>query len=149
MSGRWFEDFKVGDKFVTPGKTVTEGAIATMIGLGGFIMPLFNDEEFAKTTPFGTRIAPGRLTLFLMGGLEEQTGVYEGCLIALLSIDKVQFKGPLKTGDTIRVEMEVTDTRPTSKPDRGVVVHKSICRNQRGEVVVETEAAHLLRRRPK
>ena len=144
---KYFEDFRVGEVFRTPGKTMTEGAIAMMVGLGGFTIPLFNDEEYARPTPFGSRIAPGRLTLVVMGGLEEQIGIYDDTVIALLGLDKVRFKAPLKAGDTIHVEFEVIDLKETSKPDRGIMVHKSKCLNQRGEVLIECEATHLMRRR--
>lgn len=147
--GRYWEEFKVGETFRTPGKTMTDAAITFMVALGGFTIPLFNDEEFARQTPFGTRIAPGRLTLFVMGGLEEQLGIYEETVIALVGIDKVRFKAPLRAGDTIHVEFEVIDLRETSRPDRGIVVHRSRCLNQRGEVLVECEATHLMRRRPR
>jgi len=144
---KYFEDFKVGEVFRTPGKTMTEGAIAMMVGLGGFTVPLFNDEEYARQTPFGSRIAPGRLTLFVMGGLEEQIGIYDETVIALVGLDKVRFKAPLRAGDTIHVEFEVINLKETSKPDRGIMVHKSKCLNQRGEVLIECEATHLMRRR--
>jgi acyl dehydratase len=145
---KYFEDFRVGEVFRTPGKTMTEGAIAMMVGLGGFTIPLFNDEEYARQTPFGSRIAPGRLTLFVMGGLEEQIGIYDETVIALLGLDKVRFKAPLRAGDTIHVEFEVIDLKETSKPERGIMVHKSKGLNQRGEVLIECEATHLMRRRP-
>ena len=144
---KYFEDFKVGEVFRTPGKTMTEGAIAMMVGLGGFTVPLFNDEEYARQTPFGSRIAPGRLTLFVMGGLEEQIGIYDETVIALVGLDEVRFKAPLRAGDTIHVEFEVINLKETSKPDRGIMVHKSKCLNQRGEVLIECEATHLMRRR--
>ena len=144
---KYFEDFHVGEVFRTPGKTMTEGAIAMMVGLGGFTVPLFNDEEYARQTPFGSRIAPGRLTLFVMGGLEEQIGIYDETVIALVGLDKVRFKAPLRAGDTIHVEFEVINLKETSKPDRGIMVHKSKCLNQRGEVLIECEATHLMRRR--
>lgn len=144
----YYEDFKVGDKFTTRGKTVTEALITLMVGLGGFTEPIFHDEEYARTTPFGGRIAPGRLTLYLMGGLEEQTGIYEDGLIALVGIGNVRFQAPLRPGDTIRVEMEITAKRETKRPDAGLVTHKSRCLNQRGEVIVEAEASHLVKRRP-
>jgi acyl dehydratase len=144
---KYFEDFKLGEVFRTPGKTMTEGAIAMMVGLGGFTVPLFNDEEYASQTPFGSRIAPGRLTLFVMGGLEEQIGIYDETVIALVGLDKVRFKAPLRAGDTIHVEFEVINLKETSKPDRGIMVHKSKCLNQKGEVLIECEATHLMRRR--
>lgn len=143
----FYEDFKIGDRFETKGKTITEGAITVMVGLAGFTLPLHVDEEYCKKTTFGTIVPPGRLTLFVMGGLEEQTGIYAEEVIALLGIDKVRFKAPLRAGDTVQVEMEVVDLKPTSKPDRGIMVHRSICLNQRGEVLVECEATHLIRRR--
>lgn len=71
-----FEDFKVGETFRTPAKTMTDVAITMMVSLAGFTHPLFHDEEYAKGTPFGSRVAPGRLTLFTMGGLEEQIGMW-------------------------------------------------------------------------
>ena len=147
MSKYW-EDFHVGETFSSPAKTLTEGAITMMVGLAGFTIPLFNDEEYAKKTSFGTRIAPGRMTLFVMGGLEEQIGIYDDTVIALVGLDKVRFKGPLKAGDTIHVEFEVVELKETSRPDRGIMVHRSRCVNQRGEVLIENEATHLMLRRP-
>ena len=83
-----------------------------------------------------------------MGGLEEQLGFYDETVIALVAFDKIRFKAPLKAGDTIHVEFEVLDLKETSKSDRGIMVHKSKCINQRGEVLIETESTHLMRRRP-
>lgn len=145
---RYWEDFTIGERFRSPAKTVSESAVTLMVALAGFTIPLFNDEEYAGKTPFGTRIAPGRLTLFVMGGLEEQIGIYDETVIALVGLDKVRFKAPLKPGDTIHVEFEVTDLRETRSPDRGIMVHRSRCLNQRGEVLIENEATHLMKRRP-
>ena len=145
---KYFEDFSIGDQYRTPAKTITEAAITIMIGLGGLTSPLFVDEEYARTTPFCSRIAPGRLTLLVMGGLEEQVGLYNETVIALLGLDKIRFKEPLRAGDTIHVEMEIVELKETSKPDRGIVVHRSTCLNQKGEVVVESETTHMIKRRP-
>lgn len=72
---------------------------------------------------------------------------HEETMIALMSIDKVRIKAPLRSGDTMRVEMEIIGKRETEKRDRGIIVHRSVCRNQRGEEVAETETAHLVKRR--
>ena len=145
---RYWEDYNVGDRFKTPGRTITESMTSLMVSLGGFNQPFFLDEEEAKKSLFGGMIAPGRLTIFMMGGLEEQSGMWdEETMLALMGIDKIRIKAPLRPGDTLRVEMEITEKRETSKPDRGIIIHKSVCKNQRGEEVAETEAAHLLKRR--
>ena len=144
---RYFEEFKIGDSFRTPSKTITEGAITMMVGLAGLTSPLFVDEVYAKSTAFGTRIVPGRITLLFMGGLEEQLGLYDETAIALLGFDKVRFKAPLKAGDTIHVKIEIIDLKETRKSDRGLVVHRSTCLNQRDETLVENETTHIIKKR--
>ena len=146
---KYWEDYQVGDKAVSPGKTITEAALTMFLGLGGYLLPLFLDEEFAKKTPMGGRIAPGRVTFLLMGGLAEQCHLFDlDTVIALLSIDRIVFRAPLRAGDTIRVEIEVTEKRETSKAERGIIVHKETCWNQRDELLVESEGTHLVMRRP-
>ncbi len=146
----YYEDFNIGDKFTSPGRTLSDGAIDTLMALGGFIFPFFWDEEYAKTTVFKGRVAPGRLTLFMMGGLVEQAGVFssEG-VVALVGMDKVRVRSPLRGGDTIRVEMEIIGKKETSKENQGLLVHTEVCKNQNGEIVAEAEFTHIMRRRPK
>lgn len=149
MSRHW-EDYSVGERFTTQGRTVSQGMIDVIAGLAGFSLPLFWDEEEAKKTVFKTRVAPGRMTLLMMGGLEEQAGFWdEETMIALLGINYVKIRAPLKAGDTIRVECEVTEKKETKNADRGIIIHQSICKNQRGEIVAETELAHLVKRKNK
>jgi len=145
---RYWEDYNVGDRFQTAGRTISQAMIDIMVGLGGYTESFFLDEEEAKKSLYGGRIAPGRVTIFMMGGMETQSGMWDlEAILALMGIDKIRIKAPLRAGDTIRVEMEVTEKRETSKPDRGIIIHKSVCRNQRGEEVAETEAVHLVKRR--
>jgi acyl dehydratase len=147
---KYWEDYQVGEKFITPGRTVSEGMINIIVGLAGFTLPLFWDEEEAKKGAFGTRIAPGRLTLLLMGGLEEQCGFWdEETMVALVGIDKVRITNPLRPGDTLRVHGEVIEKKETRNPERGIVIHRSLCKNQNGDTVAETETAHLVKRKRK
>ena len=145
---RYWEDYNIGDRFQTAGRTISQAMIDIMVGLGGYIEPFFLDEEEAKKSLYGGRIAPARVTIFMMGGMEIQSGMWDlDAILALMGIDKIRIKAPLRAGDTIKVEMEVTEKRETSKPDRGIIIHKSVCKNQRGEEVAETEAVHLVKRR--
>ena len=146
---RYWEDYNVGDKFISPERTVTDAMIVIPTAIAGYTQAFFWSEEAAKKTPFGTRIGPGPLTLLFMGGLEEQTGMWDDkTAIALVGIDKVRVRAPLRAGDTIHVELEITEKRETGKPDRGVIIHRSVCKNQKGEVIAEMELAHLVKRRP-
>jgi len=83
-----------------------------------------------------------------MGGLEEQCGFWdEETMVALVGIDKVRITNPLRPGDTLRVHGEVIEKKETRNSERGIVIHRSLCKNQNGDTVAETETAHLVKRR--
>ncbi len=146
-SGRCWEDFKVGEVLVTGRRTVDAGDVSRYAGLSGDFNPLHTDEEFAKTTPFGTRVAHGILTLAISNGQQNLAGWFEGTTIALLGLDKVRFTAPVRFGDTVHTEMTVRDTKESSKPDRGVVTFDTAMKNQQGETVLQYELALMLMRR--
>ena len=145
--GRYWEDFEVGEVLVTGRRTVDAGDVSRYAGLSGDFNPLHTDEEFAKTTPFGTRVAHGILTLAISNGQQNLTGWFEGTTLALLGLDEVRFTAPVKFGDTIHTEMTVRARREASKADRGVVTFDVTVKNQRGEAVLTYETAVLLRRK--
>lgn len=145
---KFYEDYIVGEKRTTPGRTVTESDISMMLGITRYMEPLMIDEEFAKKAHFGARIAPGRMILLFMGGMAGNTGIF-GLeeVIGLVGFDNIKFKNPLMAGDTIYVELEITEKKETSKPGRGVIFHTETCRNQRGEVLATLDSAHLIKRK--
>jgi acyl dehydratase len=61
--GRYFEEFAVGDKVTSQGRTITESDIMTFAGFSGDYNPIHIDAEFSKTGLFGERIAHGLLVL--------------------------------------------------------------------------------------
>ena len=148
MAGKYWEEVKVGDKFLTGGKTITESAITLMVGLAGATEPLFTDAEYAKKTLFKGPIAPGPVTMFMMMGLWMQVGAFSDTAMGLLGFDKVRFTSPVRPGDTIRAEIELIEKKPTDKSDRGFFRWHWVGRNQRDEVVAELESAQLVRRKP-
>ena len=56
--------------------------------------------------------------------------------MAWLGADNMQMLAPVKIGDTIKVVVEVTDRKPTSKPEKGIQVWRYTVKNQRGESVM-------------
>lgn len=143
--GMTFDQLAVGDKFVSPRRTVTEADVVGFAGLSGDYNPLHTDAEFAKATPFGERIAHGMLVASIGTGLGNQMGVLEGTTLALME-QLIRYKGPVKFGDTVHVELIVKEKRETSKPDRGVVIFDVPVLNQRGEVVIEMVWTLLMKR---
>lgn len=132
---RYFEEFEVGEKFTSPARTVTETDIVLFAGLSGDYNPLHTDSEFCKDTIFGEKIAHGLLGLSILTGLSTRLGIFDGTAIAFLGINDWKFLKPILVNDTIHFEMEVIETRETSKSDRGIVFRKFELLNQRNEVV--------------
>lgn len=147
MAEKCWDDFKVGDKFRTQAVTVTETHVVNWTSLTGDWYPLHTDEEWAKKTVFGGRIAHGPLTFALAVGLVGMSGIFGDSLIAWLGMDRMRLPRPVRIGDTIHVEPEVIDKKETSKADRGVTTFKYVVKNQRDEVVGEWEYALLMHRR--
>jgi acyl dehydratase len=142
-----FEDLEVGTETETDSRTVTEADVVAFAGLSGDYNPLHVDAEFARTTPFGERIAHGLLGLAIASGLVSRTGAIEGTTLAFLATEW-RFTAPIKLGDTITVRSRVADKRESSKPDRGVVTFAVQVVNQRSEVVQEGTQTLLMKRRP-
>lgn len=147
MRSMYFEDFEVGQKFTTSTRTVTEADITDFMKLTGIHSPLFTDDQFAKNSIHKGRITPGPLTFSLATGLFTGLGVLEETAMAFLGMDRMRLLAPVKPGDTIKVEVEITEKSETKKPDRGVIKERFRVINQREENVMRYEMAHLIRRR--
>lgn len=146
MSGKYFEQFTVGEQYTAAGRTVTETDVVIFSTLIGALSPLFLDEEYAKKTIYGTRIAPGELPLSMAMAMTEP--LVHGTVIGLLGVNNVRFIAPVKPGDTITNYIEVVGKRESSKPGRGIIMLKDTVRNQRGEVVLEFEHQVMVARQP-
>ena len=146
--GRYFEDFEVGQEFVTPARTITSTDIVNFACLTGDFNEVHTNFEYCKTTPFGEPIAHGPLIYGIMGGLQYASGINDGTMLALLQIDNWRMLGPVKHGDTIRMHACVLDKKESSKPDRGVVTFRRQCVKQDGTVVQEMKTTLMYKRRP-
>jgi acyl dehydratase len=136
MRGKTFDEFNVGDEFYTASRTITEADVVNFAGLSGDFNPLHTDEAFMKSSPFGTRIAHGVLSLAVATGLANQLGIFEGTTIAVLEMVS-RFTGVVKFGDTIRLVLKITDKKETKKPDKGIANVEIKVLNQRDESVLE------------
>ena len=146
----YLEDFKVGEKAVSPGRTVTETDIVMFAALSGDWTELHTNAEYMKNSIFGQRIGHGMLTLSIASGLALRTGATRPVeVLAFLGMDKVRLMVPVFIGDTIRVESEVIEARPSkSMPGAGILRFKNTVKNQRDEDVATWETALMVRRRP-
>ncbi|MBM4442365.1 MAG: MaoC family dehydratase N-terminal domain-containing protein [Candidatus Rokubacteria bacterium] len=141
-----FEDIEVGERYESPGRTITEADIVLFAGISGDYNVVHTDAELMKGSIFGERIAHGLLGLSVQSGLITR-GMQPYATLAFLGV-RWKFKGPIRIGDTIRVRAEVTAKKETSDAGRGVVTHARTIVNQRDEVVQEGEMDLLVERRP-
>ena len=149
MAGMYFEELEVGARINHPlGRTITEADNVLFCALTMNSQPLHLNQDFASRTEFGQRLVNGVLTLGLAVGLSVP-GLTEGTIVANLGYDKVVHPNPVFHGDTLYVETEILEKRPSkSRPENGIARLRHVGRNQDGLVVVEFERSVLFLRRP-
>src|SRR5512132_2255021 len=142
----YFDQAKIGDECVSPTYTVTEARVNAYAELTGDFTPVHVDEEYARTTPFGTRVAHGLFGLALADGLKTRADYR---FVPGMSLGwPWDFLAPLKIVDTLHVRFRVGSMRKVKRPGWGIVVLPSDLVNQRGEVVQTGEHRLMIPSRP-
>lgn len=149
MPGRYYDDLEVGQRIRhSQGRTVTEADNVLFCALTMNTQPLHINEDFASRTEFGRRIVNGIFTLGLVVGLTVPE-LTEGTIVANLGYEHIVHPHPVYHGDTIYVETEVLEKRPSkSRPDVGIVRLKHTGRKPDGTVVIELERSVMFLKRP-
>ena len=114
-------------------KTVTEHDVYMFAGISGDFNPMHMNEEFAKRTPFGRRIAHGALPQSLIAPV---LGMKLPGLGTIALEITTRFKGPTYFGDTVTASAEVVELLESKRRVR----LKLIWTNQRGDTIGEGEA---------
>ena len=139
---RDFDRLELGTSFRSRGRTITEADLVSFATLTGDFHPVHTDAEWAAESLFCSRIAHGALLLSYCVGLvpfdPEQ-------VLALRGFDRVSFKRPVRIGDTIRVEGEVSSKQELDGAT-GLVLFSWKIVNQRSETVALAKARVVWRR---
>jgi acyl dehydratase len=147
MAERYFDDFAIGDKFVTRGVSLTESMIIDF-GLAYDPQPFHIDVEAARGSNYGGLIASGFQTLVLGFRMVLETGIFRAASMGSPGFDELRWLRPVRPGDTLHTEFEVMDKKPSSsKPDRGIARVAYRIKNQQGEDVLTFLSMHLLKRK--
>ena len=140
MHGYYLEDLKVGMSAVF-GKTVTEADIMAFAGVSGDTNPVHLHHDFAANTLFKGRVAHGMLSASFISTILGTKLPGPGCIYVSQNL---QFKAPVKAGDTVTARAVITEIIPEKRR----VVLKTVCTI--GEkVVIDGEAVALVPTRPK
>ena len=144
----WFEDFAPGQRFRTAGATLSEAQILEFAWAHD-PQPFHLDVEAAAASPYCGIIASGFQTLLVSFRLIYQERIINAASLGSPGLDELRWPRPVRPGDTLKVEAEVRECRPSSsRPDRGLVTIAYTVLNQKDEPVMTYRAMHLLRRRP-
>lgn len=148
MTELYLEDLHVGDRFESDIYEVTEKGIVDFAN-DFDPQPFHLDLDAAKRSVFqglaasGWHTAAMSMKLFVTGGLQLAGGSVG------LGVDQLQWPRPVRPGDTLRLQTEIIEVRPSrSKPDRGIIRIRNVTSNQNAEVVQTFLASVLVRRRP-
>jgi len=129
-------NIKVGDTF-TKERLVTDELVRAFAEVSGDYNPIHLDEEFAKGTRFGRRIAHGMLS----GAFISAVLGYEFAEKKIVYLSQtLKFTAPVYIGDTVTTTATVTGIRE----DKPIVTLETVCTNQSGEVVVKGESAVMV-----
>ncbi len=141
---RDFDQLEVGDRFVSPGRTITETDLVSFATLTGDFHPLHTDAEWAAASEFNGRIAHGMLLMSYCVGLVPLDPAH---VLALRGFERVAFKRPVRIGDTIHVE-GVLDSKQELDEASGLAVFAWKILNQRAEAVALLKVRVVWRRAP-
>jgi acyl dehydratase len=142
---RYFEDYEIGARRETLGRTITEADIVLHAGQTGDWFPHHVDAQWCATQPFGQRIAHGTLIVAVAVGM---TASEINPVAFSYGYDRIRFIRPVHIGDTLRVTAEITEKRDNPKrPDHGFVEETCTAVNQDGKPVLSLIHLYLVQRR--
>mgnify|MGYP000010764384 FL=1 len=141
--GKTYDEWNVGDEFITGARTITEADIVNFAGLSGDWRATHTNDVYGKSTIYGSRIAYGNVTFIVSTGLLAQTRMFEGTATALLDM-KISYQEPVRFEDTIYCKLVVEEKRPSKTPGRGVVTFRVYVYNQSDEQVAEERLVFLI-----
>ena len=129
-------NLKIGDAFAK-NRLVTDELVRRFANISGDHNPIHLDEEFAKTTQFGKRIAPGMLS----GAFISAVLGYEFVERKVVYLSQsMKFTAPVFIGDTVTTTATVTKIRD----DKGIITLNTVCTNQNGDTLVTGEAVVMI-----
>jgi acyl dehydratase len=125
-------------------KTLTEADLALFCAISGDFDPIHVDEAYARTTPFGGRIAHGILSMALLSTVSAMISRRarergsRGTSVSL-GYDRIRFLKPVFVGDTLTARYTILELDPARRRSRSKV---EVCRDN-GELAVAGE--HLMK----
>ena len=143
---RWFEDFRLGERFVLPSRTMTEAIFLAFQAASGDNHPVHYDVEYCRARGMPHMLAHGfQVVIQTAPGAGLLPFLIEDSLKGFLD-QSSRFLHPVFVGDTLYPTLTVDELTP--QRTTGVLGLASAVHNQRGDLVLDGRQRYLLRRRP-
>lgn len=143
---RWYDDFRLGERFVLPSRTMTEAVFLAFQAASGDNHPIHYDVEFCRARGMPNLLAHGLQTLVQTA---PGAGLFpyftEDSLVGFIE-QSCRFLKPVFAGDTVYPTLEIDELSPNR--NTGVVGLRSTVHNQRRELVLEGRQRYLIRCKP-
>jgi acyl dehydratase len=150
MTGRYFEDFRIGEVLPLGSRGVSEAEIITFARQFD-PQPFHTDPEAAKRSVFGGLVASGWHTASLYMRLLCDAFISTVAhSMGSPGVDRIEWLKPVRPGDTLTGRLTILDLIPSeSRPDRGTIKSLGEMLNQQGEVVMRMQGVGFFGRRPR
>lgn len=143
--GLYFEDLELGTRWHSAGRTIFEADLAGYVNLTWFTEDLFTNLDDRSGNAIAGRPVPALMVMAMAEGLVLPSMERSGLAFLHTEMD---VKAPIQVGDTIYVNCEVIESRPTSGGDKGLVRTRNTVTNQAGKTVLVYQPLRLFKRRP-
>lgn len=143
---RWFGDFKIGERFVLPSRTMTDALFAAFQTASGDNHPVHYDVEYCRRHGMPQMLAHGfQVLIQTAAGAGDFPYMVEDSLIGFLD-QSSRFLKPVYSGDTLYPALEIVELAPNRST--GVIAIRSTVHNQKSELVMEGTQRYLVRKKP-
>jgi itaconyl-CoA hydratase len=135
-TGRYFEDFHVGDVYRSRlGRTITDADNILFTLLSNNTNQIHFNSEYARQTGFDKMLVNSIVTLAVVAGLGVIDVSENGFA---LGWDQITLPNPVFSGDTLYSEQRVVGVRESkSRPQQGIVKVRALGVKQDGTVVID------------
>jgi acyl dehydratase len=143
---RWFDDFRIGERFVLPSRTMTEAVFLAFQAVSGDNHPIHYDTVFCQARGMPGLLAHGLQTLVQTApGAGLFPFMTEDSLVGFIE-QSSKFLKPVFAGDTLYPLLQIDELTPNRTT--GVLGFRTTIHNQDRLLVLEGRQRFLLRRKP-
>lgn len=143
---RWFEDFRLGERFPLPSRTMTEALFAAFQLASGDNHPLHYDTHYCARQGHPGLLAHGMQVFIQTAAGAGMFPHYAGDSLVAFTEASCRFLAPVYAGDTLYPDLEIVALEPQTTT--GVATLKATVHKQDGTLTMEGRHKYVIRKRP-